>query len=87
MVTLRGFSNMFTEQLFLTDWRDLWGDTLLDTAPGSVYTKSEIVELILDLAGYDPQRSSLIDHPLLEPSCGDGAFVSAIVRRLILSII
>lgn len=49
---------------------------------GAVFTKSEVVEFILDLAGYT------VDQPLhrfrlLEPSFGDGDFLLVIVERLL----
>jgi len=51
---------------------------------GIVYTKDWIVNLVLDLAGYT------IDKPLwrqviVEPACGNGSFLKAIVKRLIAS--
>lgn len=55
------------------------------TAPreaGVVYTKPWMVELVLDLAGYLPEKR-LADLVALEPSAGDGAFLSAMVRRLV----
>lgn len=50
---------------------------------GTVYTKAEIVSLILDLVGYLPHRKRLLDWRMLEPSCGDGAFLREIVARLV----
>jgi len=49
---------------------------------GAVFTRPEVVEFILDLAGYT------IDQPLhrlrlLEPSCGDGNFLIIVVGRLL----
>jgi hypothetical protein len=49
---------------------------------GVVYTKSWMVELVLDLAGYLPEKN-LTKMVALEPSAGDGAFLSAMVRRLV----
>jgi len=49
---------------------------------GVVYTKPWMVELVLDLAGYVPERR-LAELVALEPSAGDGAFLSAMVRRLV----
>ncbi len=49
---------------------------------GVVYTKPWLVELILDLAGYLPDRP-LARFVALEPSAGDGAFLQAMVRRLV----
>jgi adenine-specific DNA-methyltransferase len=52
--------------------------------PGVVYTKPWTVELILDLAGYTPDKR-LAEMVILEPSAGDGAFLVSIVRRLVAS--
>jgi hypothetical protein len=60
-------------------------ETTLSTArheAGVVYTKPWMVELVLDLAGYVPDRR-LAELVALEPSAGDGAFLSAMVRRLV----
>ena len=51
---------------------------------GVVYTKPWMVELVLDLAGYHPEKA-LAELVALEPSAGDGAFLSAMVRRLVAS--
>jgi hypothetical protein len=48
---------------------------------GEVFTRRWVVELILDLAGYTPEKD-LADHHAVEPSCGEGAFLEPIVRRL-----
>lgn len=51
-------------------------------ARGAVYTKSEVVEFMLDLAGYTPDKR-LHTQRLLEPSFGDGEFLIAAARRLL----
>lgn len=51
---------------------------------GVVYTKRWVVDLMLDLAGYTPDRD-LHELVIVEPSAGDGSFVIAIVERLIAS--
>jgi len=48
---------------------------------GVVLTKPHVVELILDLAGYSPDRD-LPRMRLLEPACGHGAFLVPAVERL-----
>ncbi len=69
--------------LFESSWMDVW-DGCAPTEPvGAVFTKPDIVSLILDLAGYSPKERRLADLRLLEPSCGDGAFLTEIIRRLI----
>ena len=52
---------------------------------GCVYTPPDIVNEILDAAGYIPARD-LQSMTILEPSCGNGAFLVEIVSRLIESI-
>jgi adenine-specific DNA-methyltransferase len=49
---------------------------------GEVFTRRWVVDLILDLVGYTPDRD-LATQVLVEPSCGTGAFVVPIVQRLI----
>lgn len=45
---------------------------------GEVITPKETVQDMLDLAG---DRASSIDTRVLEPACGDGAFLCAILKR------
>ena len=71
--------------LFQTSWKELWAGSASAEAVGAVFTKPEIVALILDLSGYVPDKQRLAEVRVLEPSCGDGAFVSHVVVRLIAS--
>ncbi len=48
---------------------------------GLVLTKPHIVELILNLAGYEAHKD-LAEERLLEPACGHGAFLVPAVERL-----
>ncbi len=48
---------------------------------GAVFTKPWMVDFMLDLCGYTPDKD-LADHVVVEPSCGDGAFLLPIVERL-----
>ena len=75
-------SNASAMDLFVVDWRDVWQDADTSEPVGAVFTKPEIVRLILDLAGYTTDRP-LLDFTLLEPSCGDGAFLLEVVDRLV----
>ncbi len=70
---------------FETSWLDVWEGREPTEPVGAVFTKPEVTSLILDLAGYVPENSRLAERRLLEPSCGDGAFLAAIIRRLIAS--
>lgn len=76
---------MSSLELFPTNWRDLWQGHFDVEAVGAVYTRPEIVDLILDLAGFRPDAERLLDWRIVEPSCGDGAFLGAIVQRLVVS--
>ena len=49
---------------------------------GAVFTRSEVVDFILDLVGYTEDHH-LAKHRLLEPSFGGGDFLLPAVRRLL----
>lgn len=49
---------------------------------GAVYTPSETVGTVLDIAGYTPD-ADIVGKSILEPSCGDGAFLVEIAARLL----
>lgn len=48
---------------------------------GEVFTRTWVVEFILDLLGYSPDRD-LAGWRLVEPACGPGAFLEVIARRI-----
>ena len=52
---------------------------------GAVFTKSWVVELMLDLCGY-VAAEDLPHRVAVEPSCGDGAFLLPMIFRLSLSL-
>jgi len=52
---------------------------------GVVYTRSWVVELMLDLAGYRPNEDLAASYAV-EPAAGTGAFLLPMVRRLIASL-
>jgi adenine-specific DNA-methyltransferase len=72
-------------ELFERTWLDVWDGQEPEEPVGAVFTKPPIISLILDLAGYVPDKVRLADFRLLEPSCGDGAFITAAIRRLLAS--
>jgi hypothetical protein len=51
-------------------------------ARGVVFTRREVVDFILDLAGYTPDKP-LHEMRLLEPSFGGGDFLLPAVERLL----
>ena len=55
-----------------------------DQPRGAVYTRREIVDFILDLAGYTTDKP-LHQYRLLEPSFGDGDFLLVAVERLLVA--
>lgn len=82
---------MSGEQLTLIDRNELL--ELLPALPsmdggenhGAVFTKSWVVDLMLDLSDYRSERDLALVR-LMEPSCGDGAFLLRIVKRLSISL-
>jgi adenine-specific DNA-methyltransferase len=55
-----------------------------DGEHGEVFTREWVVDLILDLVGYTPDRD-LAKLVAVEPACGTGAFLGPMVRRLSVS--
>ncbi len=60
------------------------GPTCSEGEHGEVFTRRWVVEMILDLAGYTPDRD-LAAMAAVEPSCGAGAFLGPMVERLLAS--
>jgi predicted RNA methylase len=56
----------------------------IEKLTGRVYTPRPIVELILNEVGYHPAPSNL--PTLIDPSCGDGAFLFAAAERILQTI-
>jgi len=50
--------------------------------PGVIYTQEWVVDFMLDLIGYDSSHR-LADGLIVDPGCGDGAFTTRIVLRLL----
>lgn len=50
-------------------------------SPGVVFTRDWVVDFVLDIAGYTASHD-LLSGCVVEPSCGDGAFLGRIVARL-----
>lgn len=48
---------------------------------GVVYTRRWVVDLVLDIAGYAPGKG-ITGKVIVEPACGEGAFLVAIAERL-----
>ncbi|HVG62397.1 MAG TPA: Eco57I restriction-modification methylase domain-containing protein, partial [Hyalangium sp.] len=61
-----------------------YGERSSGETHGVVLTKPHVVNLILDLARYMPDRP-LASTRLLEPACGTGAFLVPAVQRLLIA--
>lgn len=59
-------------------------ETARSSTRGAIFTRPEVAEFILDLVGYTPDLP-LHQKRILEPSFGDGVFLMAILRRLLLA--
>ncbi|POB10230.1 N-6 DNA methylase [Sulfobacillus sp. hq2] len=59
-------------------------DSTLRKTYGAIYTNPEVVNLILDLVGYSPDKR-LHQFRLLDPAVGEGAFLTEGVKRLLRS--
>lgn len=55
-----------------------------DAARGAVFTRREVVDLILDLVGYTTDKD-LSRFRLLEPAAGHGDFLIPAIERLVTS--
>jgi adenine-specific DNA-methyltransferase len=73
-----------SRQLALRLWEGGTNDMIsIETSSrGEVFTRRWVVDLILDLAGYEPSRD-LAALRALEPSCGNGAFLVPMIERLV----
>lgn len=50
---------------------------------GEVFTPAELVSQMLDLVAHECER---VDSRFLEPACGDGNFLAAVLRRKLLTV-
>ncbi|MDO5098612.1 MAG: Eco57I restriction-modification methylase domain-containing protein [Corynebacterium sp.] len=59
-------------------------EVLTKTGYGEIFTRRWVVETMLDLIGYTPDRD-LARTQLIEPSIGSGAFIIPVIERLLVS--
>jgi hypothetical protein len=67
-------------------WRNIYQNYLPEEERqriGGFYTPQELVEFILDLAGYVPEAENLCKHKIIDPACGSGAFIAVATARLL----
>ncbi len=84
-------SNSKTKQSALTlkpsFYQNLVDSSFIDSTPedrGAYFTRNEVVDFILDIAGFTSEKK-LFETKLLEPSFGNGSFIINAIRRLIRS--
>jgi len=67
-------------------WRNVYQNYLPEEERqriGGFYTPQELVEFILDQAGYVSETEGLCHKKVIDPACGSGAFVTAAAARLL----
>ena len=63
------------------DWQNLLVLPTQSVEHGEVFTRRWVVDLILDLLAYTPDKD-LCDVKLVEPACGTGAFLGVVAARI-----
>lgn len=84
--TLRIIDGYYFAHVDADVWRNIYQHYLPEDERqrlGGFYTPQELVEFILDLAGYVPEAENLCKHKIIDPACGSGAFVAAATARLL----
>jgi hypothetical protein len=67
-------------------WRNVYQNYLPEEERqklGGFYTPDELVDLVLDIVGYVPDKEGLCEKTIIDPACGSGAFVAAAATRLL----
>jgi hypothetical protein len=83
---LRIIDGYYFAQVDADVWRNIYQYYLPEEERqrlGGFYTPQELVEFILDLAGYVPEAEDLCKRRIIDPACGSGAFVAAATARLL----
>ena len=76
---LRVQNALFNQEEVLKREVATWSES--DSNKGQIYTRSEVVEFMLTAIGLN-SYADFENARILEPSCGEGEFVVAIVSRL-----
>jgi Eco57I restriction-modification methylase/N-6 DNA methylase len=83
---LRGLNSYDLSGMDLDIWRDVYQHYLPEEERqqlGGFYTPQELVDLILDYAGYKETAVKLCQRSLVDLAAGSGAFVVAALQRLL----
>lgn len=84
--TLRIIDGYHFAQVDADVWRNVYQNYLPEEERqriGGFYTPQELVEFILDHAGYVPEAEGLCHRKVIDPACGSGAFITAAAARLL----
>jgi Eco57I restriction-modification methylase/N-6 DNA Methylase len=85
-ILLRRLSHYRFESVDVDIWRNIYENYLPDEERqrlGGFYTPDELIDLILDLAGYRKEIEGLCRLSYVDPACGSGAFVTTALGRLL----
>ncbi|MGD0899335.1 MAG: N-6 DNA methylase [Thermoguttaceae bacterium] len=83
---LRILNGYFFGQVDVDVWRNVYQHYLPDEERqklGGFYTPDELIDLVLDLAGYVADQEGLCQLSFIDPACGSGAFVANALARLL----
>lgn len=83
---LRRLSHYHFESVDVDIWRNIYENYLPSDERqrlGGFYTPDELVNLVLDLAGYVTDAEDLCKLSYIDPACGSGAFVTTALGRLL----
>lgn len=83
---LRRLSNYQFESVDVDIWRNIYENYLPSDERrrlGGFYTPDELVNLVLDLDGYNAEKQGLCSLSYIDPACGSGAFVTTALGRLL----
>lgn len=82
---LRRLSHYQFESVDVDIWRNIYENYLPPDERqrlGGFYTPDELINLILDLDGYQAEQEGLCKLSYIDPACGSGAFVTTALGRL-----
>jgi len=83
---LRRLSHYQFESVDVDIWRNIYENYLpADERQrlGGFYTPDELINLVLDLDGYEAEAEGLCQLSYIDPACGSGAFVTTALSRLL----
>jgi type I restriction-modification system DNA methylase subunit len=83
---LRRLSHYQFESVDVDIWRNIYENYLPGDERqrlGGFYTPDELINLILDLDGYEADADGLCQLSYIDPACGSGAFVTTALSRLL----